>query len=110
MPREPLDAPENLPKQAPCQVAFGQLEDKVPRMPDEAPAGLEQPPLQARKRPALNGEGQDQSAQEIAEIVCDDPQEQAHLVGPEPVAGEPGPVGRSFLFLDLLLQAEFISL
>jgi hypothetical protein len=39
MPREPLDAPDDLPKQALCQVALGQLEDEVPRMPDEAPAG-----------------------------------------------------------------------
>jgi hypothetical protein len=39
MPRESLDAPENLPKQAPCQVAFGQLQDEVPGMSDEAPAG-----------------------------------------------------------------------
>jgi len=41
MPRELLDASEDLPKEALRQVAFGQLEDKVPRMPDEAPAGLE---------------------------------------------------------------------
>ena len=60
MPRESLDALENLPKQAPCQVALGQLEDEVPRMPDEAPAGLEQPLL-----------------------------DQPHLVGPKAVAGEP---------------------
>jgi hypothetical protein len=38
MPRESLDAPEDLSKKAPRQVALGQLEDKVPRMPDEAPA------------------------------------------------------------------------
>jgi hypothetical protein len=49
MPRESLDALENLPKEAPGQVAFGQLEDEGPRMPDEAPAGLEQPLLQARE-------------------------------------------------------------
>jgi hypothetical protein len=59
MPRESLDAPDNLPKETPCQVAFGQLEDEVPRMPDEAPAGLEQPLLEARQGPALDGERQD---------------------------------------------------
>jgi hypothetical protein len=41
MPREWLDAPENLPKQALRQVTFGQLEDSVPRMQDEAPGGRE---------------------------------------------------------------------
>ena len=43
-------------------------------------------------RPALDGERQDQPAQVIAEVVGDDPEEQPHLVGPEPGAGEPGPV------------------
>lgn len=37
MPREAVDALENLLEEPPCQVAFGQLEDKVPGMPDEAP-------------------------------------------------------------------------
>jgi hypothetical protein len=32
MPRESLDAPEDLSKQAQRQVAFGKLEDEVPRM------------------------------------------------------------------------------
>ncbi len=57
MPREPLDAVENPPKEAPCQVALGQLEHEVPSMPDEAPAGLEQPRLEAREGPALDGDG-----------------------------------------------------
>jgi hypothetical protein len=43
--RQPLDAPEDLPKETPGQVTFGQLEHEVPRMPDEASAGLEQPLL-----------------------------------------------------------------
>ena len=68
MPRESLDTPENLPKDAPRQVALGQLEDEVPAMPDQAAADLEQP-LQACQRPVLDGQGQDQPAQEIAEIV-----------------------------------------
>ena len=40
MPRESLDAPEDLPKQAPRQVALGKLEREVPRMPDESPPVL----------------------------------------------------------------------
>jgi hypothetical protein len=92
MPRESLDAPDNLPKQALRQVAFGQLEDEVPRMPDEGPAGLEQPLLETHQGPALDGDGQDQSAQQIAEVVGDDPEEQPDLIGPEPMTGEAGPV------------------
>ena len=72
MPRESLDAPEDLPKEAPGQVTFGQLEDEVSGVPNQASAGLEQSLLQARQRPVLDGEGQDQSAQEIAEIVVPD--------------------------------------
>ena len=75
MPRESLDAPNGLPKQALCQVALGQLEDEVPCMPNEAPAGLEEPLLEARQGPVLDGEGQDEPPQKIAEVVCDDPQE-----------------------------------
>jgi hypothetical protein len=42
MPRESLDAPEDLPKESRSQVALGRLEDEVPSMPDQAAAGLEQ--------------------------------------------------------------------
>ena len=42
MPRESPDAPEDLPKEAPGQVTFGQLEDEVPSMPDEPPAPIGQ--------------------------------------------------------------------
>ncbi len=56
-PRESLDAPENLPKERRRQGALGQLEDEVAGMSDEAPAGLEQPLLEARQRPARNAKG-----------------------------------------------------
>jgi len=49
VPREPLDALENLSKEAPRQVAFGELQGEVPRMPDQPPARLEQALLQARQ-------------------------------------------------------------
>jgi hypothetical protein len=41
MPCEPLDAPDDLRKQALSQLAFGQLQDEVPSMSAEASAGLE---------------------------------------------------------------------
>jgi len=62
-------------------------------MSDEASAGFEEPLLQARQRPALDGDRQDQPTQEIAEVVGDNPEEQADLIGPEPVTGEARPVG-----------------
>jgi hypothetical protein len=40
MPRESLDAPDNLPKESRSQVAFGQLEDEVPGTPAQAATGL----------------------------------------------------------------------
>ena len=69
MPREPLDAPEDLPKEASGQVTFGQLEDEVPGVPNEAPAGLEQPLLETREGPALDGDGQNQPTQEIIVVT-----------------------------------------
>jgi hypothetical protein len=68
MPREPLDAPEDLPKQALRQVAFGQLEDTVPRMPDEAPAGGDELRLEARQGPALDGERQDSRRRRVQRV------------------------------------------
>jgi hypothetical protein len=41
MPRESLDALDDLTEEAPCQVALGQLEDEGPGVPSEAPAGFE---------------------------------------------------------------------
>jgi hypothetical protein len=81
MPRESLDALENLPKERRCQVALGQLHDEVPRMPDEAPAGLEQPLL-----------------------------DQPHVVGPKAVAREPGPVGGFYaLPADILVDGNTMA-
>jgi hypothetical protein len=77
---------------------------KLAGMADEAPAGLEQPLLEARQRPARNGEGQDQPAQQIAEVVGDDAEQQPHLVGPEAMTGEASPVSGGLAFLDPLLR------
>ena len=67
MPREPPDAADDLRKQTLSQLVFGPLKNEVPGMPNEAPAGLEEPLLEAREGPALDGEGQNQPAQDIAE-------------------------------------------
>ena len=68
MRREPLDAPENLPKEAARQVAVGKLQGEVPGMPDEASTRLEQPLLEAREGPALDGDGQDEPTHQMAEL------------------------------------------
>jgi len=57
MPCEPLDALDDLRKQALSQLAFGQLQDEVPGMSDKASARLEQPLLETREGPALDGRG-----------------------------------------------------
>ena len=50
MPRESLDAPNDLPKQALCQGALGQLEHEVPSMPNEEHSQLKRhsPPREPR--------------------------------------------------------------
>jgi len=60
LPGKPLDAPEDSAKGGSRSSDFGKLEQEVPRMPDQAPAGLEEPLLQARQRPSLDGDGQNQ--------------------------------------------------
>ena len=104
MPRESLDAPENLPKESRRQVALGQPQDEVPGVPNEAPAGLEQPRLEARQRPALDGDQQDEPAQQLVEVVGDDRQESPHRIGVEAVARGPGPVPGFLVLLDPLLR------
>ena len=61
MPPESLDAGDSLAEQEPCQVTLRKLQREVPGMADEAPAGLEEPLLQARQGPA-DGDGQGQPA------------------------------------------------
>jgi hypothetical protein len=100
VPPQPLDALENLPKERPGQVAFGKLEGEVPRVPDQSSAGLEQALLEARERPILDGDRQDEPAEEVAEVVGDDAEEQPDLVGPEAVTRQPGPVGGRLALLD----------
>src|SRR5215475_1793755 len=72
-------------------------------MSDQAPAGLEEPLLETRQRPTLNGGGQDEPSQQIAKIVGDHPEEEPHLVGPEAVAREARPMGGFLALLDPLL-------
>jgi hypothetical protein len=70
-------------------------------MPDQPPARLEQALLKARQGPALDGTRQEPT-QQIAEVVGDDPEQQADLVGPKPMAREPDPVGGGLALLDPL--------
>src|SRR5262245_36338315 len=72
-------------------------------MPNESAPGLEQPLLETREGPLLDGDRQDQPAQQVAEVVGDHAEEQSDLVGPEPMAGEPGPVRGRLAPLDPLL-------
>ena len=72
-------------------------------MPNQAPAGLEQPLLKAREGPVLNGDGENEPAQQVAEVVGDDAEEQPHLIGSKAVTEEPRPVGRGLALLDSLL-------
>ena len=96
--RKPLHAPDNLSKEAACQVAFGELQREVPGMPDQTPAGLEHELFETRKGPALDSDGQDEPTQQIAEVVGDHPQRAAHLVGSEPMAhSDNGPAARGWV-------------
>jgi hypothetical protein len=75
MPAESFDAPETLPKEGRSQVALRQLQDGIPGVPNEATTDLEEPMLETRQEPALDGERHDQPAQQIAEVIGNDPEE-----------------------------------
>lgn len=45
------------------------------------PPVFEQPLLETRGGPALDGDGQDEPTQQIAEVVGDDPEQPADLIG-----------------------------
>jgi len=49
--------------------ALGELQDEVPGMPDQAPAGLDDPQLEARQRPTLNRKGESEPTQEMDELL-----------------------------------------
>ena len=63
------------------------------------PAG-DYPLLEPDQGPTLDGRGQDEPAQKIAEVGGDAAEQQVNLVGPEPMTGKPGLVGDGFAFLD----------
>ena len=89
MPRQPLDAPENLAKEQPCQVTFGELQREVPGVRDQAPAGLSSRCCRLVRDQSWMATGKLQPTQQIAQVVDVDAEEQTHLVGPEAVAGRP---------------------
>src|SRR5262249_52799445 len=86
--RRPLHARQNLSKERPRPGFFGELKRKVPCVPDQPSPGLEQPLLETREGPVLDRDGQQQPTQQVAEVVGDHAEEQAHLVRPKPMAGE----------------------
>lgn len=58
------------------------------------------PRLEAGQGPTLDGRGQDEPVQAIAEVGGDAAEQQMNLVGPEPSTGKPGPVDGGFALRD----------
>jgi hypothetical protein len=68
MPRQPFDAPENLLKEGPGQVALGELQGEVPGVPDQPPARLEEPLRQTRERPVLDRHRQHEPTEQVPRL------------------------------------------
>ena len=81
-----------------------QQEPVVPCVLHQPAPGFHQSLLETRERPALDLRRQDQSAPEVAEVVGQDTQLQAHFVRSETMARQPRPVGGLLAFLDPLLR------
>jgi hypothetical protein len=77
---------------------------EVPGLSDQPPGRLEQPLLEAREKPGLDGDGQNKPAEQIAEVVGDDPKQQADLIGPESMTGQPDPVSGFLALLAPVLR------
>ena len=71
--------------------------------------GFHQPLLETGERPALDPRRQNESAPEVAQVVRQNAQLQAHLVRLEPMARQARPVRRLLAFFDpLLRRAAFV--
>ena len=66
--------------------------------------GFHQPLLETGERPALDPRRQNESAPEVAQVVRQNAQLQAHLVRLEPMARQARPVRRLLAFFDPLLR------
>ena len=76
----------------------------VPGVLDQAAAGLHEPLLQVRQRPMLDLPRQHQPTPEVSQVVSDHAQPEAHFVGREPMARQPGHLDRPLAFLDPLVR------
>ena len=94
------DSPQHVAQQPPGQMPLCQQEPVVPRMLHQPAPRFHQPLLETRERPALDPRRQDQSPPQVAQVVGQDAQLQAHFVRPEPMARQPRPVRRLLAFLD----------
>ena len=88
------DPPQHVAEQPPGQMTFRQEEPVVPCVLHQPASGFHQPLLETRERPALDSRRQDQSAPQVAQVVGQDAQLQAHFVRPEPMVRQPRPVRR----------------
>ena len=73
------DPPQHVAEQPPGQMPFRQQEPVVPGMLHQPASGFHQPLLETRERPALDPRRQDESAPEVAQVVGQDTQLQAHF-------------------------------
>ena len=81
-------------------------EPVAPGMLHQPTSSFYQPLLETRERPALDPRRQDQSAPEVAQVVGQDAQLQAHFVRPETMARQPRPLGGLLAFFDPLLRRD----
>ncbi len=101
---------QNLLEHLPGNGDLGHLEGDAPAMADDLGADLDQLLLQARQRPVFDRLWRRQCAQEVAEIVGERMELQAHCVGGERPALQPRPLDRTLAFLDPLLGGAALVL
>src|SRR5437870_1882026 len=81
-------------------MAFGQLQNEVPGVPDEAPAGFEEPLPETHQGRTLDGGRQGKPTQEIAEVARDDPEQEVDLLFEKPEPGDSVQVDVKFVRIE----------
>ena len=81
--RQRPDPRQHLAEQLPVQIPLGQKQPVIPSMLDQPSAGLHEPVLQTRQRPAANPPWQPEPPPEVAQVVGQDAELESHFIRSE---------------------------
>ena len=99
-----LDCPEDVSEQFSRNCHLRHLEDHLPGVAHNLRPDLDQFLPQRGQRPVTHGSWQHRLTQKVPQVVCQNEQQQPHLIIHKVMARKPHPSHRIFAFLDPLLS------